>query len=156
MTKIYQQAFSEVNEILSYLSKENYNKIPKEVIDAIEENKDDDYVFFIDTTIPFEEQEILEESKAILFNIYKDYLSNIIMEIELNAEEQVMYLYKPKLLSEDLYGTTELWDTILLLNDCVSVIDFKPVTVKIYDPEEFKALLNEIMLIEESLGNIEY
>ena len=76
MTKIYQQAFSEVNEILSYLSKENYNKIPKEVIDAIEENKDDDYVFFIDTTIPFEEQEILEESKAILFNIYKDYLSN--------------------------------------------------------------------------------
>ena len=92
MTKIYQQAFSEVNEILSYLSKENYNKIPKEVIDAIEENKDDDYVFFIDTTIPFEEQEILEESKAILFNIYKDYLSNDEIKdkiIELQKEEQI-------------------------------------------------------------------
>lgn len=93
MTKIYQQAFSEVNEILSYLSKENYNKIPKEVIDAIEENKDDDYVFFIDTTIPFEEQEILEESKAILFNIYKDYLSNDEIKdkiIELQKEEQIV------------------------------------------------------------------
>lgn len=93
MTKIYQQAFSEVNEILSYLSKENYNKIPKEVIDAIEKNKDDDYVFFIDTTIPFEEQEILEESKAILFNIYKDYLSNDEIKdkiIELQKEEQIV------------------------------------------------------------------
>ena len=93
MTKIYQQAFSEVNEILSYLSKENYNKIPKEVIDAIEEYKDDDYVFFIDTTIPFEEQEILEESKAILFNIYKDYLSNDEIKdkiIELQKEEQIV------------------------------------------------------------------
>ena len=93
MTKIYQQAFSEVNEILSYLSKENYNKIPKEVIDAIEENKDNDYVFFIDTTIPFEEQEILEESKAILFNIYKDYLSNDEIKdkiIELQKEEQIV------------------------------------------------------------------
>ena len=93
MTKIYQQAFSEVNEILSYLSKENYNKIPKEVIDAIEENKDDDYVFFIDTTIPFEEQELLEESKAILFNIYKDYLSNDEIKdkiIELQKEEQIV------------------------------------------------------------------
>ena len=93
MTKIYQQAFSEVNEILSYLSKENYNKIPKEVIDAIEKNKDDDYVFFIDTTIPFEEQEMLEESKAILFNIYKDYLSNDEIKdkiIELQKEEQIV------------------------------------------------------------------
>ena len=93
MTKIYQQAFSEVNEILSYLSKENYNKIPKEVIDAIEENKDNDYVFFIDTTIPFEEQELLEESKAILFNIYKDYLSNDEIKdkiIELQKEEQIV------------------------------------------------------------------
>ena len=91
-----------------------------------------------------------------IVNKYKDYLSNIIIEIELNAEEQAMYLYKPKLLSEDLYGTTELWDTILILNDCQSVIDFKPRFVNIYDPENLKELLNEIMLIEESIGNISF
>lgn len=87
---------------------------------------------------------------------YKDYLSEIIMEIDLNEEEQVMYLYKPKLLSEDLYDTTELWDTILVLNDCPSVIDFKPKLIKVYDPTELKPLLNEIMLIEEELGNIAF
>ena len=91
-----------------------------------------------------------------IVNKYKDFLHEIIMDIELNAEEQAMYLYKPKLLSEDLYGTTELWDTILILNDCQSVIDFKPTTVSIYDPEQFKLYLNEIMLIEESIGNIEF
>lgn len=87
---------------------------------------------------------------------YKDFLYNIIIDIELNDEEQAMYLYKPKLLSEDLYGTTELWDTILILNNCQSVIDFKPKLISIYNPEEFKTYLNEIMLIEESIGNITF
>lgn len=91
-----------------------------------------------------------------IINKYKDYLSGIIMEIELNEDEQAQYLYKPKLLSEDLYDTTELWDTILILNDCQSVINFKPKLVKVYDPTELKTLLNEIMLIEENIGNITF
>ena len=91
-----------------------------------------------------------------IVNKYKDFLSNIIMSISLNDEEQEMYMYKPKLLSEDLYGTTELWDTILILNDCPSVIDFKPKVINIYDPTELKVILNEIMLIEEEIGNINF
>ena len=76
MTETYKQAFTEVLEILSYLSKDNYNKISKELINAIESNRDIDYLYYIDTTKSLEEQEMLEETKAILFNIYRDYLAD--------------------------------------------------------------------------------
>ena len=76
MTETYKQAFTEVLEILSYLSKDNYNKISKELINAIESNRDIDYLYYIDTTKSLEEQEMLEETRAILFNIYRDYLAD--------------------------------------------------------------------------------
>lgn len=76
MTKVYKQAFTEVYEILNYLEEENYNKIPKNIINAIEQNKDNEYKFWVDESIPFKEQNILEETKAILFNLYRDYLAS--------------------------------------------------------------------------------
>ena len=88
---------------------------------------------------------------------YKDYLKAIILEVDLDAKEQIKYSYKPKTLSQDLYGTTELWDTILLLNECKSVIDFKlEDKVKVYDPIELKSYLDEIIVMEKDQGNIEY
>jgi len=91
-----------------------------------------------------------------IINKYKDFLYSFIITIALTEEEQNYYQYKPKMLSEDLYGTTELWDAILLLNNNVSVSEFKPKKLKLYDPAKFKRYLNEIMLLEEELGNITY
>lgn len=87
---------------------------------------------------------------------YKNYLSRIIISYKLNEKEQIKYAYKPKAFSEDIYGTTELWDTLLILNNCKSVMDFTPKTIKMYDPREFKSYLNEILIIEEELGNLTY
>ena len=75
MNKTYQNAFTEVYEILNYLEEESYNKIPKEVIEAIRENRNLEYYYFIDESIPFAEQKMLPETKAILFNLYRDYLT---------------------------------------------------------------------------------
>ena len=91
-----------------------------------------------------------------IINKYKDFLYQIITTLDLNEEEQLYYQYKPKMLSEDVYGTTELWDTLLILNDCISVSEFKPKKLKLYDPSKFKTYLNEIMLLEEELGNISF
>lgn len=88
-----------------------------------------------------------------LINKYKDFLHDIIIEFELSPEEQEIYMFNPKMLSEDLYGTTELWDTLLILNNVTSVTEFKPVKVKIYDHNRFKRYINEIMILEESVEN---
>ena len=76
MQEIYKKAFEEVYEVLSYLDDEEYKKIPKDVVEAIEENRDEKYVFFLDEELSLSEQDLLEESKAILFNLYRDYLAN--------------------------------------------------------------------------------
>lgn len=86
-----------------------------------------------------------------LINKYKDFLSSIIIEIPLDEEEQEKYKYKPKLVSEELYGTTEFWDQILILNNAFSVIDFKPKVLKVYDPDRLKMYLNEILILEDKI-----
>lgn len=68
MTEIYQNAFTEVYEIINYLNEYDYNKIPKEVISVIEENRNQEYEYFLDESIPFTEQKMMPETKAILFN----------------------------------------------------------------------------------------
>lgn len=91
MTNVYKKAFTEVYEILNYLDKDDYNKISKNIINALKENRDSEYNFFVDESIPFYEQNLLEETKAILFNVYRDYLANSEMKdkiIKFQREEE--------------------------------------------------------------------
>lgn len=69
----YSKAYKEIVEILKYVPEESVNKIPKEMRDMFEAEQLKTYDFQIDTTKSFEEQELLEETKAILANIFRDY-----------------------------------------------------------------------------------
>ncbi|MFR2450405.1 MAG: hypothetical protein ACLS9A_03255 [Clostridia bacterium] len=62
-------------EILEQLDEGEYNKIPSEVIITIRENRNTEYEFELDEELELKEQELLPETKAILFNIFRDYLS---------------------------------------------------------------------------------
>ena len=69
----YPKAYKQVIEILKYVPQESVDKIPKEMIKTFKINMDDKYDFKIDISKSFEEQDILEETKAILANIFRDY-----------------------------------------------------------------------------------
>ena len=69
----YSKAYKEIVEILKYVPEESVNKIPKEMRDMFEAEQLKTYNFEIDTEKLFEEQELLEETKAILANIFRDY-----------------------------------------------------------------------------------
>jgi len=69
----YPKAYKEIIEILKYVPEESVNKIPKEMRDMFGAKQLKTYTFQIDTEKTFEEQEILEETKAILANIFRDY-----------------------------------------------------------------------------------
>lgn len=69
----YAKAYREIVEILKYVPKESVNKIPKEMRDMFETEQLKTYNFQIDTGKTFEEQELLEETKAIFANIFRDY-----------------------------------------------------------------------------------
>lgn len=80
---------------------------------------------------------------------YFPYLQDIVIQAQLTDDELSLYKYKPKKLSLDLYDTTELWSILLELNNMYSVIDFNlEKQPKIFDPNEFKPMINEIMIME--------
>ena len=56
MDKTYARACTEVSEILKFLPKEEYEKIPQEEIKFYNENSDKDYYFKINSSIPSELQ----------------------------------------------------------------------------------------------------
>lgn len=88
---------------------------------------------------------------------YRDFLDEIIVEQELSLDEQREYRWNPKKMSEVYYGTPEFWFILLILNNHKSIIEFKPKKyIKMYDTDKFKRYLNEIMILEDSLGLITY
>jgi hypothetical protein len=84
-----------------------------------------------------------------LTNKYRHLLSKIIVNLTLDDEGASKYRYKPKTLSEDLYGTTEFWNDLLILNNCTSIMEFSDCTkIKVYDPNSLKLYINEILILE--------
>lgn len=81
-------------------------------------------------------------------NKYIDFLQSIIVEINLSDEEFEKYKFQPKLLSFELYGTTELWSSILTLNNLSSATEFTKKKVKLFTKDIFR-FLNEILILED-------
>ena len=76
MTDIeYANAYKEVLDILKYISKEDYEKIPKTKIQMFEENSNKNYNFKYDVDKTLEEQNVSEIAKMIIAILYRDYFA---------------------------------------------------------------------------------
>lgn len=69
------KAYTEVYKILQNLDDEELKKIPPIVIKTIKNNMDKEYEFELDEDLELEKQPLLPQTKAILFNIFRDYLA---------------------------------------------------------------------------------
>lgn len=72
--KEYNKKLVEVDEILKHLSQKNYNKIPEEIKVAIAENRDKEYKWTYDDTKKLKEQDVSDDTIAILSYINMEYL----------------------------------------------------------------------------------
>lgn len=88
MENNYPKAYKEVIEILKYVPKKSVDKIPQTMIDTFNAKMDNTYNFSIDINKSFEEQELLEETKAILANIFKDYWATPYQKERIQAKER--------------------------------------------------------------------
>lgn len=68
--------FTEVYEILKLLPTKEYEKIPKNVVDYIRENKNNDYVWKFNDSKKLYEQNLSKDTIAILSYINMEYLVN--------------------------------------------------------------------------------
>ena len=69
----YANAYTEVLDILKYISKEDYEKIPKSKIKVFEENSNKNYSFTYDENKTLDEQNVSEIAKAIIAILFRDY-----------------------------------------------------------------------------------
>ena len=87
-------AYAQVLEILNYMKIEDYFKIPRELICALEANKDKDSDFKYNREKDFLEQNVSAEAKLILAIFFKRYwatdeqLSNKVIEEKLEEKRQ--------------------------------------------------------------------
>ena len=100
-------AYTEVYTILQHLNEEEYNKIPPEIVDAIRLNRNVEYEYTLNNELDLQKQPMLPETKAILFNLFRDYLAtpeqkNIIIRIQ-NEERQKNELRKQQLYNSNVF-----------------------------------------------------
>lgn len=74
MERVYEEAFSEVDEILKLMPIDISSKIPQNFRQVISENKAVNYKTNIQ--IPIKEQDLKPETITILGLIYRDYLAS--------------------------------------------------------------------------------
>ena len=129
------------------------NEIPSTIIEQIEDIEDRDINYrtlHVGLNVYNDDKDSRNFKVPYLsiLNKHSNILSKIIITRELTSKEYAKYAFRPKLFSDDMYSTTEFWDTVLFLNNCKSVVDFRLQKVKYYDPDRFKAFIDEIFIVE--------
>ena len=88
MNNTYECSYVEVLEILKYISREEYEKIPKEYIEFLNENKNKNYKYKYNQNSP----QTLRKTDAIIVYLYKNYIAtseereNIEKKLKLNSQ----------------------------------------------------------------------
>ena len=104
-------AYTEVYTILQDLDEEEYKKISPEVIKAIKENRNLEYYFELDNDLELKEQTLLPQTKAILFNLFRDYLATPVQKEKIikmqNEERAKIELKKKQMYNSEIFPNEE-------------------------------------------------
>ena len=74
MVNITKQVCNEVYDIIYHMENKLFNKIPKEFIKVIEQNRDENMKVNIDYSKSINEQKLQRGTRVVLSLIYRDYL----------------------------------------------------------------------------------
>lgn len=117
----YNKAFKEVVEILKHVPEESVQKIPQDMRDMFEEEMDKNYKFEVKDNVEFEDLELLDETRAILANIFRDYWATPyqrerILEKEQYDRQKIDEEKQQKYNPNDLFSRKNINDTEELKN----------------------------------------
>lgn len=102
----YNNAYTEVCAILECLDEIEYAKIPSEIIEAMQSNRNKDYSYEVED-VELRYQKMLPETKAILFNLFRDYLATSEQKekiIKMQTEERKKHeIEKQKIYNKNIF-----------------------------------------------------
>jgi hypothetical protein len=146
----YANAYTEVLDILRYISKEDYEKIPKSKIKVFEENSNKNYSFKYDVDKTLEEQNVSEIAKMIIAILCRDYWTTneqryIIIKKQREAREE-----QERQIRERIEQNRQIKEDSLKVIDVSSDLDLdldysRGTNLEIYKEENiFKKIISKI------------
>ena len=124
-------AYTEVYTILKDLNEEEFNKIPPEIIETIRINRNQEYLYELDDDLELKEQEMLPETKAILFNLFRDYLSTPEQKEKIirmqNEERQKNEMKKQQQYNTDVFEMKKKENSISFQQETAQLTKYKKV-----------------------------
>ena len=148
----YANAYTEVLDILKYISKEDYEKIPKSKIKVFEENSNKNYNFTYDENKTLDEQNVSEITKVIIAILFRDYWATkeqryIIIKKQQESKDQKQKELMAKFEQNKNISEKDL-KKVDVASDLDLDIDYKSLgaNVQLYKKEEgfFEKLVNKI------------
>lgn len=146
----YANAYTEVLDILRYISKEDYEKIPKSKIKVFEENSNKNYSFKYDVDKTLEEQNVSEIARMIIAILCRDYWTTneqryIIIKKQREAREE-----QERQIRERIEQNRQIKEDSLKVIDVSSDLDLdldysRGTNLEIYKEENiFKRIISKI------------
>lgn len=134
-------AYKEVYTILQELNEEEYNKIPPEIIEAIRANMNEEYEYELDDELELKDHQMLPKTKAILFNLFRDYLATPEQKEKIirmqNEERQKNEIKKQKQYNTDVFERKTKEKSAQNQQEITQLIEYKE--------NIFKKILNKII-----------
>ena len=86
---------------------------------------------------------------------YEEEIKSKIISLKLTDQEYRKYVYNPKMLSFELYNTTEFWSLLLHANSIFSITQFNMNPVKVYNKSIIKTIDTILNLERDIIDNNE-
>lgn len=133
----YKKAFVEVEAVLKCLNYDDYNKIPKNLINEIEKNEDEEYNYEYNENLEYYKWDFMPETKALLYNIFKNYLATE-KQIEFLREKERLEINKLEEEKKKKYDVENLFKNNMVENnqqeksnkECNKIVKYKESFIK--------------------------
>lgn len=101
----YKIAYSEVLEILKYISKEEFNKVPQDMLEMFKANAINNNEFVYNPRKTLQEQNVSETARTIIAILFRDYWATE------NQKEKILKKqnYDREKIKEEMYNTNNIF-----------------------------------------------
>ena len=143
----YANAYTEVLEILKYISIEDYNKIPEEKIKLFTTNANKDYHFEYNPQIDLNDQNTSKLTRTIIAILYRDYWATEKQREKILSKEKYDMQKREQELSEK-YHNDNLFNKHANIGNTVQRKTTEPLAMIEYKEQRFfRKILNKIKIL---------
>lgn len=135
----YANAYSEVLELLKYISKSDYEKVPKDMIKFFQDSHNAEYNFQYDMKQTLEEQGVSELARTIIAILFRDYWAT-----EKQKEKIIEFQKSQRIKIEEEKRKRYSYENLFESNQKVNQIEEKEANLVVYKETIFQKVIHKI------------